>query len=157
MSIQTEIEINATPDQVWAVLTDYAAYPEWNPTVPRISGDPRVGGRVRFRVRGRHVSIPANAEYVVVDPGRELRWIGLAPPIARIPFHGVHYFLIEPLPNQRVRFVHGEDFGGALMFLLRSLLVSELTEPYHDMNRALKRRVEAASSLTERGIAPDYS
>jgi hypothetical protein len=141
VSILTSIEIDASAARVWSVLTDFAAYPQWNPTLPKISGDIRVGGRVRFRVRGVHLAIPANAECLVVEPERELRWIGLAPPWSRIPFHGIHYFRIEPLADDRVRFIHGEDFGGRLVFLLRRLLVAELTAPYHTMNRALQQRV----------------
>jgi uncharacterized membrane protein len=33
--IHTEIEINAPAEKVWRVLTDFAAYPEWNPFVGR--------------------------------------------------------------------------------------------------------------------------
>jgi uncharacterized protein YndB with AHSA1/START domain len=29
--IHTEIEINASAEKVWRVLTDFAAYSEWNP------------------------------------------------------------------------------------------------------------------------------
>jgi uncharacterized protein YndB with AHSA1/START domain len=28
--IYTEIEINASAEEVWHVLTDFGAYPEWN-------------------------------------------------------------------------------------------------------------------------------
>ncbi len=27
--IHTEIEIDATPEEVWGVLTDFGRYPEW--------------------------------------------------------------------------------------------------------------------------------
>lgn len=38
-SISTEIEIAAPPATIWAVLTDYERYPEWNPFLTKISGD----------------------------------------------------------------------------------------------------------------------
>jgi uncharacterized protein YndB with AHSA1/START domain len=31
--LRTEIEIQATPDKVWQVLTSLDKYPEWNPLV----------------------------------------------------------------------------------------------------------------------------
>lgn len=38
-SIFTEVEIAAPPNAVWAVLTGYEYYPEWNPFLTRLSGD----------------------------------------------------------------------------------------------------------------------
>lgn len=38
-SASAEIEIAAPPSAVWAVLTDYDRYPEWNPFVVNLSGD----------------------------------------------------------------------------------------------------------------------
>jgi len=43
----SEIEIQATADRVWQVLTDFARYPEWNPFIRRISGEPKEGTRLR--------------------------------------------------------------------------------------------------------------
>ena len=37
--IVTEVEIAAPPDRVWAVLTDGAKYPEWNPFIVSMQGN----------------------------------------------------------------------------------------------------------------------
>ena len=44
-TLEASIQIEATPAQVWAVLTDTAAYPDWNPFIIRSSGTVRVGTR----------------------------------------------------------------------------------------------------------------
>jgi len=36
--LRSEIEIEAPTERVWGVLTDFAAYPEWNPFIRRVSG-----------------------------------------------------------------------------------------------------------------------
>lgn len=38
-SISTEIDIAAPPNAVWAVLTDFDRYNEWNPFIVKLSGD----------------------------------------------------------------------------------------------------------------------
>jgi hypothetical protein len=35
---------------MWAVVTDFAAYPEWNPFIGRISGDFQEGARLEVRI-----------------------------------------------------------------------------------------------------------
>ena len=47
--LSTEIEFDGTPDEVWEVLTDFAAYPAWNPFLPRIEGELRPGARLSVR------------------------------------------------------------------------------------------------------------
>lgn len=44
-SITATIDIDASPRAVWEVLTDFAAYPDWNPFVDRSEGTPEVGTR----------------------------------------------------------------------------------------------------------------
>ena len=36
--LHSEIEIDASAERVWGILTDFASYPEWNPFIRRISG-----------------------------------------------------------------------------------------------------------------------
>ena len=36
--ISTEIEISASDEEVWQVLSDFDAYPEWNPFIKTIEG-----------------------------------------------------------------------------------------------------------------------
>jgi len=44
--IATTVEIDATPERVWKVLTDFGAYPEWNPFITRIAGPLQAGGQL---------------------------------------------------------------------------------------------------------------
>ena len=94
--IHTEIEINAPAEKVWKVLTDFAAYPEWNPFVRRGEGEVRVGARLHVYIQpsgGKGMSFRPTV--LVADPNRELRWLGHL--WVRGLFDGEHSFSIEPL------------------------------------------------------------
>jgi hypothetical protein len=75
--LHTTIEIDATPLRVWQVLTDFAAYPEWNPFITRASGAARPGERLHLRMQppgGRGATLRPTV--LEADPGRQLRWLG---------------------------------------------------------------------------------
>ena len=48
--LHTEVEIEATPDRVWAALTDFAAYQDWNPFIVQAAGRPVPGTRLELRM-----------------------------------------------------------------------------------------------------------
>ncbi|MGY1796722.1 SRPBCC family protein [Geodermatophilus sp. SYSU D00525] len=48
--LRTSVDIDATPERVWRVLTDLPAYAEWNPFVTAADGDVVAGGRLSVRV-----------------------------------------------------------------------------------------------------------
>ncbi|HYF60142.1 MAG TPA: SRPBCC domain-containing protein [Burkholderiaceae bacterium] len=140
--IRTGIDIDATPARVWSVLTDFAAYPRWNPFVESIEGRPERGARlvVRIRPRGGR-AMTFRPVLLVAEAEKELRWRGrfLVPGL----FDGEHYLLIEPGPDGRTRLVHGERFSGVLVPLARSSLDEGTRGGFLDMNRALKARAES--------------
>ena len=142
--IHTEIEINAPAEKVWKVLTDFAAYPEWNPFVRRGEGEVRVGARLHVYIQpsgGKGMSFRPTV--LVADPNRELRWLGHL--WVRGLFDGEHSFSIEPLVEGRVRFVQRERFGGLLLPLLSKMLDGDTRRGFEEMNQALKLRSESAA------------
>lgn len=48
--IKTEIQIDATPERVWEILTDFDAYPTWNPFIKSITGEVNVGNTITARI-----------------------------------------------------------------------------------------------------------
>ncbi|HEV3470035.1 MAG TPA: SRPBCC domain-containing protein [Pyrinomonadaceae bacterium] len=144
--IQTEIEINAAPEEVWRVLTDFGAYPEWNPFVKSVSGEPREGGRLEIFVQvPEGPGMRFKPKVLRAEPARELRWVGsLAVPGL---FNGEHFFKLEPAGPGRTRFVHGERFTGLMIPFMGGVL-RKTHRGYLLMNDALKARVEGAGGGT---------
>jgi len=143
-SVRTEIEIAATPERVWEVLTDLAAYPDWNPVMRWLKGDARLGGAIRFRIEiGGLPPLTLAAKICAYEPQRELAWRGGPPSV----FSGMHYLRLTPLEGGRTRLVHGEDFRGVLVRgLFRRWVMPRIVRSYDEMNRANRRAIDRRSS-----------
>ena len=48
--LRTFVDIHATPERLWHVLTDLPAYAEWNPFITRAEGTFVEGGRLSVNV-----------------------------------------------------------------------------------------------------------
>lgn len=139
--LYTEIEINASPEQAWRVLTDFAAYPRWNPFIRRAKGEVEPGARLEVSMQppgGRVMRFKPTV--ITAEPNRELRWLGhfLIPGL----FDGEHIFTIYPMGMNHVRFVQREIIKGLLVPLFKRLLEENTRRGFEEMNRALKARAE---------------
>jgi hypothetical protein len=140
--IETSIEIEAPPKQVWAILTDFGGMAAWNPFIRSISGALATGSRLSVHIAPAGKSAMRFTPTVLaVKPERELRWLGklLLPGL----FDGEHYFFLDPIGEERTRFTHGEKFSGLLVSIFGGTL-SATEEGFKAMNLALKRRAEEA-------------
>lgn len=138
--LHTEIEIEAPVSDVWAALSDFAAYPGWNPFATRIRGELREGARLIVELALGSSRMTIRPVVVHVDEGRAFRWRGSLP----VPglFNGEHAFELEPVGESRTRFVHAERFTGALVVPLLWLIGTRTRAGFVAMNDALKRRCE---------------
>ena len=144
-TLDTSVPIDATPDEVWRVLTDFDRYPEWNPFITSIAGPLETGARlaVSLTPRGGR-TIRMKPAVRAVEPGRRLVWLGhLGVPGI---FDGEHEFIVEPAerPGGGSVFRQRETFRGALVPLVGRLLERTRTG-FEAMNYALKERVEASA------------
>ena len=141
--LRTEIEIDGTAEEVWAVLADLDTYREWNPFVTEIGGQLRRGERLHVRLSPvEERAMTLRPVVLVAEPGSELRWLGRLP----IPglFSGEHVMEIRSARPGRVRFLHHERFRGALLPLMwRKLRDGGTAKGFVLMNEALAARVAA--------------
>ncbi|HYB59328.1 MAG TPA: SRPBCC domain-containing protein [Candidatus Acidoferrales bacterium] len=142
--IRAEIEINASAERVWHILTNFADFPEWNPFIRQIRGELKVGASLDVFLqpsgqRGTHF----RPTVLAAEPSREVRWLGRLWGIPKL-FDGEHSFTIERLDANRVRFVQQEVFSGILVLLLGSTL-SAAERSFGEMNEALKTLAEKST------------
>ncbi|MFG1792750.1 SRPBCC family protein [Nocardia sp. NPDC049149] len=140
-TIDTATTIAATPARVWAVLTDFAAYPAWNPFFVAVDGIAEPGAALalhtKFSNRFAAKVFPVTVD--IMDDQRHLRWGGgLAVP--RLA-DGKHGFLLTPTETG-THLRHYEHLRGIVIPLAGPLLAM-LERRYVQLNQALKERAES--------------
>jgi carbon monoxide dehydrogenase subunit G len=146
MRVEREIELPATPEEAWAVLTEWERQADWMLDADRVDvvSEAREGTGVRLAVRTRVLGIPAFTEPMQVtgwDPPREL---GIS---HGGPVRGDGRWRLEPIPGG-TRFLWTEEVS------LRAPLVGELAARlYAPVMRRLMGRAMAGlrASLIARG------
>jgi hypothetical protein len=143
--LNTEIEIDATAEKIWHILTEFEKFPQWNPFIRRISGELKVGARLEVHMQlpgGR--SMTFKPRVLKVEPNREFRWKGklLIPGL----FDGEHIFTVDPLSEKRVRFIQREVMAGMLVPLFFRGMDKTTRRGFEEMNQVLKSMAERTSS-----------
>jgi hypothetical protein len=141
ITINTTVDIDASAQAVWDILTDFAAYGEWNPSM-RIEGTAQAGTRLVVHMAadgGRGTAFKPTVLAAV--PGRELRWVGKLGAGGIVD--GEHFFVLDA--DGATRLTHGETFSGALVALVKLFDKGSLEKNhngYDDFNQALKQGAE---------------
>lgn len=140
--LHTQIDIDATPETVWNIITDLDQYAEWNPFIVEASGDIVVGSKLRNRMQppgGKAMTIkPA---VTAVEPAQTFEWLGHLG-VGGV-FDGRHRFELQATPSGGTRLMHSEQFDGVLVRFLRKTLDTQTKSGFEAMNTALKTRAEA--------------
>lgn len=145
LAIDTGIAIAAPPALVWALLTDFAHYPDWNRYVVRIDGSASAGEEAQVTTRdersGREttqpVRIAAVAPYL-------MHWVGEVEPVGT--FRGDHYFELVPAASGGTVLRHSERFSGSAAAAILDAYGDALRANFRLFNRCLKDAAEARVS-----------
>lgn len=140
--IHTETEIEASPERVWAVLTDFAGYPAWNPLITDASGTLAVGETLTLRMMPGGKPQTFTPEVLAVRENAELRWLGALR--WSWLFSGEHRFALSGV-GDGTRLVQSEVFRGVLVPLLRTM-IDQAERDFRALNAALKERVEGSGT-----------
>jgi len=139
--IDTQIVIAAPPQRVWAVLTDFPRYPEWNPFIRTIHGKPQAGATLTVQMQPPGAkAVTFLADVIKAEPDRELRWLGSL--WAPFLFAGEHTFQLNSLAADQTLLNHSERFTGILVPVLWPTIGDSTRRGFELMNQALQREAE---------------
>lgn len=138
-SYEASAEIAATPNRIWAVLTDAANYSSWDSGVVRVEGTIEPGNTITV-----YSSVsPARAFPVKVSefrPAELMRWSG-GMPLGL--FRGVRTFRLTP-KGDTTRFEMREEFTGPMLPLIWRTM-PDLGPSFARFAAGLKARAEAGA------------
>jgi len=142
MTIRADIQIKASPERVWDILTRFDDYHRWNPFIPTASGEAIEGRAIRAFIRPPGTKgMQFRPRLLIVTPGRMLKWRGSVG--VRGLFDGEHTFQITRLTAERVVFEQSETFSGLLApFMTGKAFLDAAEQGFHMMNDALRARAE---------------
>jgi hypothetical protein len=142
----SSIDIQAPPSVVWAILSDVERWPNWTPTVTRLTkltpGPLAVGMAARII---QPKLPPAVWRVTEIRDGRDFTWVN-----HRLGLNVIGSHAVEPLPDGGTRATVAIRFVGPLAPIV-ARLARRLNEDYLAMEaKGLKARSEAAA-ITSRG------
>jgi hypothetical protein len=143
-TIESTATIDATPTQIWDVLSAGEQYADWNPFITSVDGPLTVGSRPTLRIKptGRS-GMTFRPRVTHASPETGLRWRG------RLFLPGLcdaeHQILLERESETRTRLVQRESFRGVLVPLLSGML-EPTRQGFDAMHGALRRRLVSRRS-----------
>ena len=142
--LHTEINISASPEQVWQNLTDFSNYGAWNPFIHHVEGKAAVGEEVKIFVKVGSRELTLNCTILELAPNQKLRWKWHI--FFDRFYSGEHSVILKPQGHSRVHIDHREIFNGLLLPFFRRQIDTQTKQGFVDMDKALKARCEEAAS-----------
>ena len=128
--------INASPDKVWALLTDAAGYPDWNTAVVSLHGTIAVGQTIRL-VSVADPKRTFKLKVAELDRPSRMVWSSGMPFGL---FRGVRTYSLRPA-GENTEFAMEEMFSGPLAPLITKA-IPDLTDSFEKFADGLKRASE---------------
>jgi hypothetical protein len=134
----TVATVAASPERVWAILTDGKSYADWNPEIVAIDGPIAPNARIIAHVRlgdGAVRRVPQRVR--VLEAPRRMEWVGGLPLGL---FVGQRTFIVTPVEAGTEFRLHLKMSGPLAAMILKS--VGDRQPEIDQFSAALKRRAE---------------
>ena len=139
----TEIYIDATPEQVWSVITATDKYSEWNTVFELLDGDIVEGNKVEYRFHSKpEKDENIKAKVIAKKEHKLLNQRGGIPLI--VTFN--HNYILEHSSGGTKLIIH-EDYKGLMVHFWSQ---KEVQQAYERLAKEIKNRAESLYSSHER-------
>ncbi|MCU4165065.1 SRPBCC family protein [Carboxylicivirga caseinilyticus] len=140
--IKTSLQINASKELIWKILTDFDRYPEWNPFIKSLSGKVETGNQITVKLNNM-VFKPTILKY---EKNSEFKWLGHLG--LKGLFDGEHKFHLKTNTDGSTTLEQSEKFTGILIHLFPKKMYEDTKQSFIQMNDELKLRAERVKKAT---------
>lgn len=136
--IKTEIVIQATPEKIWSILTNFENYPNWNPFITTIEGNAAIGNKIKVSIHppaGKKMTF--RPIVITKIDEKEFSWRGKL--LFRGLFDGEHKFELIDNKDGTVTFIQSEKFKGLFVWMFNP---KKTEDGFKQMNEKLKELAE---------------
>ena len=109
--VEAKSIVSAPTSVLWQIMMEVDKYPHWYSVMLEAGGTPRLGAKLRFRVKamdGSTRQLSFTGTVVEFVPERRLVWTGAMFPILM----GRHFFEFVPMEAGNTEVIQGEEFRG---------------------------------------------
>jgi len=143
LEIDHVVDIDAPPEVVWRVLTDFENYPEWNPFAVRCRTSLVPGEPIDMMVKLGPGPLRKQREWIRTHtPGQEFSYA--IKPVPGGVLRSMRQQSIAPLDGNRTRYTAHFEIGGLALPLVRLLMGRALRQGFDGLAVGLKAQAERA-------------
>jgi hypothetical protein len=137
----TSIEIGATPQKIWQILTNFEKISDWNPFISNVEGDLKSGNKLSISLQlPESINIKYRPYVQKAEPYNEIRCL------SSLLFPGIldseYTLALMPIDDKRTFLLQIENFKGILLPIIWAEIETKLKSGFQNMNQALKQKVE---------------
>ena len=138
LAFEATIVIDASPEMVWAVLTNVQDFPNWEPNITKVEGQAKLGEKVTVHTTLSEQAFPVTVSQFI--PNEKMVWssgmpLGL--------FKGERTFTLTSV-DDGTQVKTREEFTGFLLPLFRGQ-IGDLQPSFDAFAQALKDKVEQSA------------
>jgi hypothetical protein len=141
--VRVEIEIEASVDIVWGIVSNFSKWSDWHKSSVEVRTKNGFPTLLKTQMTG--VPLRINLKQVKMVDAKLLEWTGTLPIIGNL-LRGIRRFTLLEISESRCKLIQEETFRGALSGLAKRKLITSYQCRYNLHNQKIKAIAESKYS-----------
>ncbi|ASV30049.1 SRPBCC domain-containing protein [Maribacter cobaltidurans] len=138
-NIKARAIIDASPQKVWDVLTDFDNLKSWSSSFQGLSGDFKKNGEIEVTFKSPFGQSKMKKKLFQFEEGKTFAWTG----VFMLGMSDYHTYTLKATSDGKTEFIQTDGLYGGASFLLGKILEKQMQKGYEVFNKELKAFVES--------------